>query len=999
MNAPPVIPDYELLRRIGGGSYGDVWLARSVTGQYRAVKIVRRDRFQDERPFLRELEGITRFQERVPPGQPTQVALLHVGQRPDEGWFHYVMELADDAVTGPKIDPDNYVALTLKELKLRRGRLPAAECLRLALELGQGLAVLHDLGLLHRDIKPSNIILVHGVPKLADLGLVSSSDQTLTSVGTPDYAPPEGPGSIGADLYSLGRVLYELLTGLPVTKFPQFPDDLEAEVGRKLFLELNEVILKAGNPEPANRYASAHELLKNLGFIKAGGSLKDLAMLRRRVAQLTRVTLFTAGLAALVVVAIGTRSYFIQRRALGLTRYIGDLNLAAQSIIAEDFTGARSALLRQAAQAIPGGLAGVEYDLLQGESAGDQAVVLRPGGPAIADSSLLAAGDSVALLDMTGRIELRRAATGELLRAHTNFTQLGVFAPDGQWLTAGRWVTPNDMRWQVLPLAEGATKRTLSSTNHFAGRMTVGAGFLTRRRGAAREILADVRDGLTGNRLAGFAPPPHPADIGLNGATSFAPAGPHLAEVSQTNEDGWGFPLYFWPADGAPPRLLHQPRLLHTATNCSHSPWAFSPDGSRFAYRLTFGVLEVHAVADQRLLCRLVGHRAGIIDAQFSPDGRVIATAAQDQTVRLWAADTGEELRRFLGHEGPVEALAWAPDGRRLYSGGNDGKVLAFETSAIPRRSVRAGLYRDGEISDFIFSQDGQRIAAILEDGAVSVLDTTTLAPLGRCPDLFQPVAFNMHGSVLGFGRDWSLRRQAPDSETYETLVTNIWPGAVIRQGGSLSDDGRWLALTADPGKARFFDLTHPEAALTLTNLPAQILSVAVSADGQLAVVAEETGAGVVLELPSGRERLRFRTRQFSGALAISPDHRWLALGTMNGYLELRSIGGSGGTITPTAPLILRGDSRGVAALRFSPDSRRLLSGGGDTRLIFWSVGTEATPLLGWPLGGPGNGYDQSVGPIHFSPDGRRLGVATRDGRLRVFNLAPNKNWAELKQP
>ncbi len=122
----PVVPDYELLCKIGGGGYGDVWLARSVTGLYRAVKIVRRDNFKDERPFLRELEGITRYQEMVAPGTPTQLALLHVGERPDQGWFHYVMELADDAENGTEIVPSTYVPLTLKELKARRGRLPAS---------------------------------------------------------------------------------------------------------------------------------------------------------------------------------------------------------------------------------------------------------------------------------------------------------------------------------------------------------------------------------------------------------------------------------------------------------------------------------------------------------------------------------------------------------------------------------------------------------------------------------------------------------------------------------------------------------------------------------------------------------------------------------------------------------------------------------------------------------------------------------------------------------
>jgi hypothetical protein len=95
----PRIPDHELLRRIGKGAYGEVWLARNALGTYRAVKIVRRDKFPDERPYEREFRGIQKF-EPISRLHESQVDILQVGRNDAEGYFYYVMELADDS--GPE---------------------------------------------------------------------------------------------------------------------------------------------------------------------------------------------------------------------------------------------------------------------------------------------------------------------------------------------------------------------------------------------------------------------------------------------------------------------------------------------------------------------------------------------------------------------------------------------------------------------------------------------------------------------------------------------------------------------------------------------------------------------------------------------------------------------------------------------------------------------------------------------------------------------------------
>src|SRR5215471_3752507 len=101
------VPDHQLLQRIGRGSYGEVWLARNSMGIYRAVKIVYRKAFENERPFQRELSGIRRF-EPLSRSHEGFIDVLHVGINEAEGYFYYVMELGDDKLLGAEIDPATY---------------------------------------------------------------------------------------------------------------------------------------------------------------------------------------------------------------------------------------------------------------------------------------------------------------------------------------------------------------------------------------------------------------------------------------------------------------------------------------------------------------------------------------------------------------------------------------------------------------------------------------------------------------------------------------------------------------------------------------------------------------------------------------------------------------------------------------------------------------------------------------------------------------------------
>ena len=278
----PFIPDFQLLRRIGQGSYGEVWLARNIVGTYRAVKIVERKAFQDEEAFEREFLGLQQF-EPVSREHEGFVAILHVARNRAEGFFYYVMELADSDSNGGGIKPETYVPKTLSNELARCERLSVEQAAQLGLSLSQALAELHQHGLVHRDVKPSNIIFVKGHAKLADIGLVAQTGEKMR-LGTEGYIPPEGPGKPQADLYSLGMVLYEATTGADRLDYPALPADFDTMSEREAFLKLNSIILKACDNDVRKRYQTATEIsddLTKLGFTAA--VQKDRSNFRRPV--------------------------------------------------------------------------------------------------------------------------------------------------------------------------------------------------------------------------------------------------------------------------------------------------------------------------------------------------------------------------------------------------------------------------------------------------------------------------------------------------------------------------------------------------------------------------------------------------------------------------------------------------------------------------------------------------------------------------------------------
>ena len=255
----PRVADHELIRRIGRGAYGEVWLARNTVGMLQAVKIVHRGTFDRPGPYEREFRGIEKFMP-ISRSHPGFVHILHVGRDDEKGLFYYMMELADDVTTGRTITPETYTPRTLASAIRQKGARPIRECVELGLSLSVALEQLHQNNLIHRDIKPANILFVNDGPKLGDIGLVTAVEDAQgrpSFVGTPGFVPPEGPGAPAADVYALGKLLYEAAVGWDAERFPELPTELGERPDQEELLQFHDFLWRACEPNVSRRFDSA----------------------------------------------------------------------------------------------------------------------------------------------------------------------------------------------------------------------------------------------------------------------------------------------------------------------------------------------------------------------------------------------------------------------------------------------------------------------------------------------------------------------------------------------------------------------------------------------------------------------------------------------------------------------------------------------------------------------------------------------------------------------
>lgn len=289
--SPPHIPGFDLIRPIGQGGFGQVWLAANqATGQQRAVKLI--PLRAQRNPAGREITSLVRLEKNLLHRHESLLTIHHVGKTDDH--LFYVMDLADDLL-GRTSPGDDYRAATLEAI-LERGPLDVDLCFRSAEALLDGLASLHAAGMVHRDVKPANCLFVCGSLKLADFGLLAEAGPQISRLGTQTYMPPDGRMDARADVYAAGLVIYEMVSGLPAERFPQLAARAMEVAAEPKLTALVQLALRACSAEPAARFRDAREMREDL-------------CARRRAAEAqptlhSRSRLIPAALASLLLVAI-----------------------------------------------------------------------------------------------------------------------------------------------------------------------------------------------------------------------------------------------------------------------------------------------------------------------------------------------------------------------------------------------------------------------------------------------------------------------------------------------------------------------------------------------------------------------------------------------------------------------------------------------------------------------------------------------------------------------
>jgi WD40 repeat protein/serine/threonine protein kinase len=994
-----VIGPYKLLEQVGEGGFGIVFMAEQQQPLRRkvALKVLK--------PGMDTRQVIARFEaERQALALMDHPNIAHVydGGETATGRPFFVMELVKGIPITDYCD---------------QRQLTPRERLELFLHVGQAVQHAHQKGIIHRDLKPSNVLVTlhDGTPvvKVIDFGIAKATGRQLTDktlftnfaqlIGTPQYMSPEQALSgldvdTRSDIYALGVLLYELLTGTTPFAKERFK---EAD-----YDEIRRILREEEPPRPSTRIGTLGQAATTLSTQRKS----DPKRLRQ---------LFRGELDWIVMKCLekdrSRRYETVNGLAMDVRRYLHDEPVEAcppsptywlRKFVRRNRNGVvASGLLFLAVLA---GLVGTTWGLFEALWERDQADQARTEESQ--QRGIAKQAEEKARLE-----EGRAKKNAELVTEEKRLSDRLFYASDmklasldweaGQTelvlerLERQRTKRPGDedrrgFEWYYLQrqceldqwIIRGCSKHASVVFSPDGSRLvsvsendSVKTWEIATRQ---EDLTLDSRAYRTVNSFAHGQYTPV--------ALAFSPDGRHIASTGLSRN---GHAVQVWDAANGQVTLTIR-------SNAEVRGLAFSPDSRLIAMAKWDGTVEVLDAAGGRFGHTLRGHKDSVFGVAFSCDGRRIASASVDNTVKVWDAANGKDLLTLRGHTDVVTGVAFSPDGRRIASASYDGTVKLWDTAGGKKELTLCG-HRNW-VNGVAFSPDGRWIASVSYDKTVKVWGVAAgneILTLRGHTGSVQGVVFSPDGRrIASSSSDQTIRVwDVASGQKPLSLRGNADGSRPGVRGVAFSPDGGRIASAGDGHTVRVWKAATGQAILTIRGHAAHVFGVAFSPNGR-GIASASIDQVRIWDAASGRET-RAIDGQFGAvfSVAFSPDGRRIASPCEDRILRIWDVGSGkevfalSGFINPAEALItiIRGHTDDYRDAVFSPDGRWLASATSNN-VKLWDVATGKEKLNF-------RAHEALVEGVAFSPDGHLLASASYDGTVKVWDVATGQLTLTLR--